>query len=224
VNKLIETIIYLIYGGVAALSIAISYRVSLILCLMVIPIELLRILAIYKRLYKFLMLVIAFNLSLVAYTSYSLDNLIKEHNQQVDAQNNLIKNYVNKTWLKAETAQKFINSIEFKQADVNYLVIIAVYLGFELLVLLFLKELNKQIEFEQKLIKKIKPQEKPKTKAIKPKPKAEEQQETLKFVGSYLEYAKANNISRRKAQKLFEEWAQQNLLITKNRKKYLKIV
>lgn len=217
-NRIINTSIYLIYIGIALLSIVISFKVSIIVSIMVIIIELIRLAALYSKIYKVVGLIMLLNLSLISYTSYKLDKVTKLNNQTIIKNNQIVTKYVQKSWLRAKTLQSFLNQTkQIKNININYWVIIATYLSLEIILWIFIKELDK------KQRQGVKRQQKA-SKPIVNKAKTNIQQDKLKLVGTYIEYAKNNNISRSKAKQQFKEWQAKGRLIKKERKNYLREV
>lgn len=231
INNLTNISIYLIYTFIAVLSIVISYKVSVIICLMVIPIELLRLTAIYKKMHRFVVLVMLLNIVLVSYISYKLDLKTTAANIVQNEKNQIATTYLHKTWVTVSNLNKTLNNVQIsKQTQIDYWAIIAMYLAFELAMLLFIKELNKQTQKEiKKPTKSIKQVNTKLTKEVKApvivttleKPVNEE---NLQYVGSYLDYSRANpDISVRKAKELFEQWKQEGRLQKRDGKNYLHI-
>lgn len=150
-NKLINSSIYLVYTSLALLSIAISYKVSIILCLMVLPLEGIRMLAIYKRTYMAIVVISLLNLFLISYTAYKGELLDIINNNITQEDNQFINTYTKSNQLRATTAEKMLKQRQkLKHMPIDYRLIILVYSILELALILFVYELDRKNKQELK--------------------------------------------------------------------------
>ncbi|MFL1781452.1 hypothetical protein ABSA28_01177 [Candidatus Hepatincolaceae symbiont of Richtersius coronifer] len=216
--------IYIIYLIIAIISILVSYKTSIIMALVVVAIEYIRLLAIYNRIYSVIVIVFIMNVGLISYSSYQSYKLTSLKNNQIIEKNNIAADYLKTNSLKASTFQNIKADIqEIKEVTIDYWLIIGIYLFLELALIMLIIGVNQKYKRELKQVKPIKQASKSKIKVL-PKVinKVEELKDDLKEVGSYLEYAKKEGISRGKAQKLFSLWKKEEKLTKLNGKNYLR--
>jgi len=223
-DKFINISIYLIYVIIALVSILISYKVSLIMSIIVLAIESTRLVALYKKVYSVIVLVFILNTLLIGYNSFKYQQTVNYKNSQIMEGNKIITNYMASKDLRASTLKDLEKDIQDMQdISIDWWLLVGVYLCLEVCLICLVIGINKQ---EAPLVRKI---SRVTGKGIKIKPKkiTKSIKETkgiaqLEYVGSYSDYYKEKGISRAKAKKLFDEWKAKGRLIKQNGKNYLK--
>lgn len=235
-NKAVNTSIYAIYIIIALVSVTISYKVSLSLTLIVVALEYVRLIALYKKVYSVILLVFALNLTLLTYNSYKQQQITSFNNSSITVQNELTIKYLDTKDLRASTFKDLNSNIkQLENVELEYWFISLVYVLLELSLIALVfgiarqeKQALKSLKTENKAIKK---QSKKKTKReTKEKEEKKEQKkeqlngknEELEALPSYRIYASNKSISRKEAEELYKTWEKRGLLIKINNKNYLR--
>ena len=228
-DKIINTSIYIVYGIIAIISIVISYKVSIVMSLIVLAIETVRIMAIYKKVYIVIVLVFILNTFLIGYNSFKSQQAIDYKNNQIVKSNETLNKYISTKDLRADTLQKLNNNIkELEEISIDWWLLVVVYLILELCLIFLIIGINKQAKqnIKPKIIKKtnIMAQTKNEILSKKQEPITKEQinTEQLQYVGSFRDYARIKGMSVRKAQEEFEIAKSNGRLIKQNGKNYLR--
>ncbi len=216
-DRFINTSIYITYGIIAIISIIISYKVSLVMSLIVLSVESVRMMAIYKRVYVVIILVFILNTMLISYNGYKTQEQIDYNNAGIVKNNEITYKYLNSKDLRASTVKDFKSGIQsLENISIDWWLLVGVYLFLEVSLILLIMGINKEEKQKSKL-KKIKKKDRysgnDKTQ--------ENNNEELVLLGSYRCYAKNNNTTVKKAEELFKEWKEENRLVKKNGKNYL---
>ena len=230
-DKLISISIYIIYIIIAIISIIISYKVSVVMSLIVLAIESVRLVAIYKKVYTVIFLVFILNIFLIGYNSFKNQQVIDYKNNQIIENNKVISNYIANKDLRANTLKDLKNNIEtIENISIDWWLLVGVYLFLELSLILLIGGINRQINQNNKpkIVKSAKYNGKIDTIKIKPKDpqhenKIENVKEKLEYVGSFRDYAKTKGISVRKAQEEFAIAKTEGRLIKQNGKNYIRV-
>jgi hypothetical protein len=150
-DKLINTSIYITYLVIAVISITISYQVNIVMCLIVVAIELVRLTAIYKKVYSVIILVFILNVYLIGYNGYKAQMLIEYNNTQIMQNNTTTSDYIAKKDLKAITFEKFKASIAtIDNVSIDWWLLVGVYIVLELSLIMLIIGINRQ-EWKQRI-------------------------------------------------------------------------
>lgn len=234
-DKFINLSIYIIYLIIALVSIVISYRVSIIMSLIVIAIEYIRLIAIYKKIVSVVLLIFILNLSLIGYNSFKEQQLISANNIQILKTNELTNKYIDKSTLKATTFKDLKSNIQtLEKVSLDWWLVVGVYIILEISLLILVIKI-KQLNIINKKYTKKKPislLKIPKdngtinatnsAKIPASSDTATSGNDNLEYVGNYREYAKLKGISRSNAEKIFKDFEAKGQFIIIDRKKYLK--
>lgn len=228
---IINISIYFTYIVIASVSVVISYKVSIVMSLIVLAIECVRMIAIYKKAYGVIVLVFILNTFLIGYNGYKSQSLIDYNNTQIIAKNSETKAYIQekKTILSANKFTDLKSEIkELQNASVDWWLLVGVYIFLELSLILLIVKINKQEKqvVKPKIIKSaVLNGKKLKKKEEKKVEKFEIKQEIIaekgEFVGSARTYAENKGIKVREAEREFKELKAKGLLVKKDGKNYL---
>lgn len=171
-DRIINISIYFTYLVIASVSVVISYKVSLVMSLIVLAIECVRMMAIYKKAYGVILLVFILNTFLIGYNGYKSQSLIEYNNTQIIAKNSETKAYIQekKTILSANKFTDLKSEIrELQNISVDWWLLVGVYIILELSLILLIVKINKQEKqiIKPKIIKKDRLNEKKETNTSK---------------------------------------------------------
>jgi len=232
-DKYINISIYLIYGIIAMVSVGVALQTSLIIAGIVLALEGVRIIAIYKKLYLAILIVLIGNICLIWYNSSKTQELIEYNQAQIKFVNEKTKNTLDNTFQAKNVSNLSSNVKEITKISIDWWFMVGAYLFLEITLLIVIIGINKQ---EKQIAKPKsakytgKPQVREmtrdnKNKELKSVDISQEKpidNDKLEYVGSFRDYAKIKGIPVRKAQEEFEIAKVEGRLIKQNGKNYLR--